>query len=91
MDEKRVRIALTVGKMISSHLRWFRHAWRRFIEILVRKVDYMEGSTVISDRRRLRKIIGKTVKRYLYVNSLNINMIYDKVLWYCLIHVVDST
>ena len=38
----------------------------------------MDGSPIIRGRGRPRKIINKTIKRDLDVNSLNINMIYDK-------------
>ena len=40
----------------------------------------MEGSIVTRDRVRPKKIIGETVKRDLYVNCLNMNMIYDRAL-----------
>ena len=40
----------------------------------------MEGNPVTIDRGKPKKIIGKTIKRYLDANSLNINIIYDKIL-----------
>ena len=56
----------------------------------IRRVDQMEGSTVIRGKRRSEKTIGERVKRDLCGNGLNINMIYDIVLWRRLIHITDS-
>ena len=49
----------------------------------------MEGSNVTRGRGKPRKTIGETVKRDLHVDSLTINTIYDRVLWYRLIYVID--
>ena len=38
----------------------------------------MKGSSIARGRERPRKIVGETIKRDFDVNSLNINMIYDK-------------
>ena len=40
----------------------------------------MESGPIVRDRGRPRKTIGETIKRYLDFNSLNINMIHDRVL-----------
>ena len=40
----------------------------------------MEGSLIVRGRERSRKTIGETIKRYLDVNGLNVNMIYDRIL-----------
>ena len=40
-------------------------------------MDQMQGSSIIRGRGIPRKIINKTIKGYLDVNDLNINMIYD--------------
>ena len=39
----------------------------------------MEGSLVTRGRRRSKKIINEIVKRDLYINDLNINMIYNRI------------
>ena len=41
-------------------------------------------------RRRPRKTICETIRRDLNVNGLNINMIFDRILWHRLIHVANS-
>ena len=50
--------------------------WRKFVEVLIKEVDYMK----VRDRGRPKQIISKIIKRDLYLNSLNINIIYDKLL-----------
>ena len=51
----------------------------------------MEDNLVVKVRERLRKIINKTIKKDLDINSVNVNMIYDKILWHYLIYIADST
>lgn len=51
----------------------------------------MEGSPIVRHKGRLKKIIGETIKSVLDFNSLNVNMIYDMILWHCLIYVADCT
>ena len=72
----------TVEKMVEPSLEWFGNVWRRLIEAPVKKVDQMEGSPIDRDRRRPSKTIGKTIKRDLDVNYLNINMMYDRTIWH---------
>ena len=44
----------------------------------------MESGLITKDRRRPTK-----PKRHLNFNDLNIDIIYDRILCYCLTHVVD--
>ena len=37
--------------------------WRRFVEVLVKRIDQMEGSSTFRNRGRLRKTIGETIKK----------------------------
>ena len=46
----------------------------------------MEGSPIARGRGSSRKIICETIKRDLDVNALNINMIYDQIIWHRMIH-----
>ena len=41
---------MLVAKMVESRLRWFSHAWRRPIGVLVRRADQMEGSLIAIER-----------------------------------------
>ena len=67
-------------KMVESHLRWFGHVWRRLIEVSVRRVDQMKSSPIVRDREAPKKTIGKTTKRDLNFNGLNVNMIQKRTL-----------
>lgn len=40
-------------------------------------------------RERFRKTIGQTIMKDLYLNGLPLNIIYDRILCRCLIHVSD--
>ena len=52
----------------------------------------MEGCTIAKDRgRSTRKTIGENIKKDLDANNLTIDMVYDKILWHRLLHIVDST
>ena len=51
----------------------------------------MEDSPIGKSRGRPRKIISEIIRRYLDFNGLNVNMIFDRPLWYCLIHAINST
>ena len=53
------------------------------------KETYKGPNPITRGRGRPRKTIGETIKRDLNVNSLNINMIYDTVLWHHLIYVAN--
>lgn len=67
--------------MIEYHLRWFGYVQRKSVEVPVKRVDQIKGNTATKGRSRSRKIIGEIVKKDLYINGLNTNMIYDKVLY----------
>ena len=55
------------------------------------RVDQLEDSPIAGGRGRPRKIIWKTIKRDLEFNSLNVNMIYDRILWHRLIYIASPT
>lgn len=40
----------------------------------------MEGSPIVRDKERLGKTIEKTIKNYLDLIGLSINMVYDETL-----------
>lgn len=63
--------------MVESHLKWFRHGWRRILETTVRREVQMEGSPKVRGRRRTRKNIGQTFKKDLDLNDLFLDMIYN--------------
>ena len=44
----------------------------------IRRVDQMKGNLIARDKRRPKKIIGKTIKEDIEFNDLNINIIHDK-------------
>jgi len=64
---------------------------RRPVDFVVRRVDQMEYSQIARSRGRLRKTIRETIKKDLDINELDRDMIYDRTLGHCLIHVDDST
>ena len=51
----------------------------------------MKGSSIIKDRERCRKTIGKIIKRDLNFDGLNIDMIYNRSLWRRLIYIAYPT
>lgn len=51
----------------------------------------MKYSQTARSRGKLRKTTSETIKRYLDINDLNINMIYDRKLWLHMIHITDPT
>lgn len=58
------------------HLRWFGHVERR-------PVDKQMGSSPITRGRGApRKTISETIKNYLEVNGMYIDMTYDKIFWF---------
>ena len=61
------------------------------VVVLVKRVDQRKGSPITRDREKSRKIIGETIKRDLDFNDLNVNIVYDKILQYRLIHIIDFT
>ena len=74
---KKIGVAPILKKMVESHHRCFEHAWKRPLKAPVRRLDQIEDSPITRGRGRPRKIIGETIKRDLYVNCLNVNIIYD--------------
>ena len=66
-----------VDKMAESHLKWF---WMcgELVKVPVRRVDQIECNSIARDRGRLRKTNGETI-----------GMVYNRILWYGLIHVAD--
>jgi hypothetical protein len=65
--------------MVENRLRWFGHVKRR--------VDHMEESQMKRGKGRPRK----TIRKDLEINELDPNMVYDRTLWWNLIHVADPT
>ena len=84
-------VAPIVEKMVETGLRWFGHAERRPVDVLVRRVDQMEDSQITRGRSRPRKTIRETIKKDLEINELDRNMIYYRTLWRILIHVANPT
>ena len=54
--------------------------WRKPVEVIIRRVDQIEGSPIVRGRERPKKTIGEIIKRDLDINGLNINMICDRIL-----------
>ena len=64
---------------------------RRPVDFVVRRVDQMEDSQIARSRGRPRKTIRETTKKDLDINELDRDMIHDRTLGHCLIHVTDCT
>ena len=88
---EKVGVAPIVEKVVESCIRWFGHLWKRLEKVPVRRMDQMDDSPIAKCRGRPRKTIRETIKKDLDVNGLNINMIYDRILWCCLIYMGDPT
>lgn len=58
-------------------LKWFDHVERRLVDSIVRRVDQIKGRQTARGRGRLRKTIRKTIKKYLNINELDRNMVFD--------------
>jgi hypothetical protein len=69
---------------IAYRLRWLD---KKLVDYVVGIVDQMEGSQIIRGRR----ISVKTIKKNLSIIELDRNMVYNGILWHCLIHVADHT
>ena len=61
-------------------LKWFGHVGRKHVEVQVRRVNQMEGSSIARGRGRPRKVIGETIKKDLDFSALTVDMIYDGTL-----------
>jgi len=86
---ERVGVAPIAAKLVENRLRLFRHAERRPIDTVVRRVDQMEESQVKRGRGRPKKTIRETIRKYLEINELDPNMVFDRTLWRHLIHVAN--
>jgi len=51
----------------------------------------MEDSQIPKGRGIPRKTNGKTIRKDLEINDLDLNIVYDRTLWCNLIHVADPT
>jgi hypothetical protein len=51
----------------------------------------MKDSRYTRGRGRLRKTIREIIQKDIEINELDRNMVYDRILWHNLIHVVDPT
>lgn len=52
-----------VEKMVEFHLRWFGHMWRNPIDDLARRVNQMEGGSIVRGGKKSRKTIGQVIMR----------------------------
>lgn len=88
--KEKVSVASIVEKIVKSHFRWFGHIRRRpvVVEAPGRRIDRIEGSSIVRGRERPRKTIDETIKKYLDFTGLTIDMVYNRTLWHCLNHVV---
>jgi len=79
--------------MVETRHGWFRHVERRLVDSVIRRIDQMEGSRtrITRGRGRHRKTIRETIRKDLEINELEKNMVFDRTLWRCLIHVADPT
>ena len=75
--------------MIESCYKWFDYMWKKFIEMFIKRIT-MKNSLIVRDKVRSRKIIGKIIKWDLNFNSLTINIIYDKIICFKIIYIIDS-
>ena len=39
---EKVGVTPIIEKMVESHLRWFGHVWKKLVETIVRKIDWVE-------------------------------------------------
>jgi hypothetical protein len=67
--------------MVETRLWWFGHVERRPVDVVVRRVDQMEGCQITRGRGRLKKTIRETIKK-------DLNMVFDRPLRRRLIHVL---
>jgi hypothetical protein len=87
----RVGVAPIVEKMVETRFGWFGHVERRPVDSVVKRVDLMEGGQITRGRGRPRKTIRETIKKDLEINELEKDMVLDRTLRRCLIHVADLT
>jgi hypothetical protein len=65
--KERVRAAPILEKMGKTRIWWFVLVERRFVDVVVRRVDQMEDNQITRGRGRLRK----TIKIDLEINELD--------------------
>lgn len=51
----------------------------------------MKCSTIVIGQWKPRKITCQTIKKDFDLSCLSLDMVYDRVLWHCLIHVANPT
>lgn len=51
-------VALIEEKIVELSLRWFGHVRMRPVEVVVRRVDWMNGNPIFIGRRRPRKTLN---------------------------------
>lgn len=56
---------------------------------MVKRIDHIERSQTTRGRGTPRKTIRKIIKKYLEINDLDRSMIFDRTLWWKLIHATD--
>lgn len=86
---ERIGVVPIVEKMVKIRLRWFEHVERRPVDYVVWRVDQTEGSQITRGKESPRKTTRETIMKYLEINELKIDMLYDRTLWCRLINVVD--
>lgn len=80
-----------VEKMIELHLMWFEHVSRKRVEVLIKIVDQTKYNLIVIGKERSKKVIVQNIKRELEVNSLSLDLMYDRTLRCQLFHVTNST
>lgn len=68
--DRRDSRALVDEKMVESRLMWFGQVRRRPLEALIRRVNQMQDSLIVTGRRRPIKTLGETLQKYLELNEL---------------------
>ena len=64
-------------RMRESCLRWFGHVWRRVINALVRKSDYIQVERRKKGRGRPKIILVKVVKNDVSIKEVTLSVILD--------------
>jgi hypothetical protein len=77
--------------MVETRHMWFGHVERRLVDSAIRRVYQMEDSQITRGRGRPRKTMRETIKKDLEINELDKDIIYDRTLCRCLIHVANHT
>ena len=88
---ERVGVRPVVEKMWKLDVGGLEHIERRPVDSVVKIVDQMDDSQIARGIGRPRKTIRETIKKNVEINEFDRNVVYDRTLWSCLIHVADPT